>query len=390
MRARPSEGPPCTETIPGHPHETIDRTERSRSGLRGTPARPGGRAAPPPVQDPPVVDAPIAPRHRVHAGRPEGDDAAQPGDIRPPLQPDFAGSRLAARKPRPPIEHDQARGGRRRPSWWPGGGTAGALAADRRRPDPRRQVRWRRAVHTEAQAPAPLTDAERKDAADKRRKELKVRARARHATRSPAHAVRQGSPPPTKKPVPGAGDPVPVGEAQKIAREMMSDFGWSPELAVRLPGEPVEQGKPLEHPRRQPFRARTGSRRRCPARRCPAPVRLAEQRPYPDQVGPTATSRAATAPRVAPGRTRSPPAGTDGRSTRDSIVSRNTSAVSCAQDRRSMALGLVPRRRPRRRGSGTRASPSTAAQRIVDAHKKGGHERADAGTPAADSGHQDD
>jgi hypothetical protein len=87
-----------------------------------------------------------------------------------------------------------------------------------------------RQVQAQAPAPAPLTDAQRKDAADKRRKELKKRAsRAARDEVSRPKLLARGTPPPTKKPgVPTAGDPTPVGEAQQIARAMLSDFGWSP------------------------------------------------------------------------------------------------------------------------------------------------------------------
>jgi hypothetical protein len=91
------------------------------------------------------------------------------------------------------------------------------------------------AKQTQAQVPppAPLTDAQRKDAEDKRRKELKKRASraARDQLVRPRLLVR-GTPPPTPKPTSPAsgtaGDPVPVGEAQQIARGMLSSFGWSP------------------------------------------------------------------------------------------------------------------------------------------------------------------
>jgi hypothetical protein len=80
-------------------------------------------------------------------------------------------------------------------------------------------------------APAPLTDAQRKDAEDKRRKELKKRAsRAARDEVVRPRLLARGTPPPTKKPDAAgtAGDPTPVGEAQKIARAMLPDFGWSP------------------------------------------------------------------------------------------------------------------------------------------------------------------
>lgn len=85
-------------------------------------------------------------------------------------------------------------------------------------------------VQAQAPAPAPLSDAQRKDAADKRRTELKKRAsRAARNEVSRPRLLARGTPPPTKKPgAPTAGDPTPVGEAQQIARAMLSDFGWSP------------------------------------------------------------------------------------------------------------------------------------------------------------------
>jgi hypothetical protein len=81
--------------------------------------------------------------------------------------------------------------------------------------------------------PAPLTDAQRKDAEDKRQKELKKRASraARDEVVRPSLLAR-GTPPPTKKPdtvaAGTAGDPVPASAAQAIARAMLPDFGWSP------------------------------------------------------------------------------------------------------------------------------------------------------------------
>jgi hypothetical protein len=87
-----------------------------------------------------------------------------------------------------------------------------------------------RPVQAQVQAPAPLTDAQRKDAADNRRKELKKRAsRAARDEVSRPRLVAKGTPPPTKKPgVATAGNPVPAGEAQKIARSLMPGYGWSP------------------------------------------------------------------------------------------------------------------------------------------------------------------
>jgi hypothetical protein len=88
-----------------------------------------------------------------------------------------------------------------------------------------------RQTQTQVPAPAPLTDAQRKDAADKRRKELKKRAsRAARNQVSRPRLVAKGTPPPTKKPPAAgtAGDPVPAGEAQRIARGMLPSYGWSP------------------------------------------------------------------------------------------------------------------------------------------------------------------
>ncbi len=84
-------------------------------------------------------------------------------------------------------------------------------------------------VQADGQAPpAPLTDAQRKDAEDKRRTELKKRAsRAAREEADRPTLFAKGTPPPTKSPDAPAGDPVPVGEAQKIARAMLPDFGWS-------------------------------------------------------------------------------------------------------------------------------------------------------------------
>jgi hypothetical protein len=78
--------------------------------------------------------------------------------------------------------------------------------------------------------PAPLTDAQRKDAADKRRKQLKkVASRAARDQVNRPKLLARGTPPPTKKPgVATAGNPVPAGEAQRIAKSLMPSYGWSP------------------------------------------------------------------------------------------------------------------------------------------------------------------
>lgn len=90
-------------------------------------------------------------------------------------------------------------------------------------------------MQADAQRPAPLTDAQRKEAEDKRRKELKKRAsRAAREDRSRPHLFAKGTtpkPPPTKSPAPAsgsAGNPVPAGTAQQIARSLMPSYGWSP------------------------------------------------------------------------------------------------------------------------------------------------------------------
>jgi hypothetical protein len=85
-------------------------------------------------------------------------------------------------------------------------------------------------VQAQAPAPAPLTDAQRQDIADNRRKELKKRAsRAARSEVVRPRLVAKGTPPPTKKPSAGtAGDPLPAGDAQKLARSMLPSFGWDP------------------------------------------------------------------------------------------------------------------------------------------------------------------
>ncbi|WP_433181128.1 lytic transglycosylase domain-containing protein [Actinoallomurus sp. CA-150999] len=95
-------------------------------------------------------------------------------------------------------------------------------------------------VQTQAQQPAPLTDAQRKNIESQRQKVLKQRAlRAARDENDRPKLLAKGEPIPTKTPTTdpgsgggggggGAGDPVPAGEAQKIARSMLSSFGWSP------------------------------------------------------------------------------------------------------------------------------------------------------------------
>ncbi len=83
----------------------------------------------------------------------------------------------------------------------------------------------------QAPTPAPLTDAQRKDIADKRRQELKKRAsRAARSQVSRPRLLARGTPPPTPTPTAAgtAGDPVPAGEAQRIARGMLPSYGWDP------------------------------------------------------------------------------------------------------------------------------------------------------------------
>jgi hypothetical protein len=85
-----------------------------------------------------------------------------------------------------------------------------------------------RPVQAQVQAPAPLTDAQRKDAADKRKKQLKkVASRAARDQATRPRLMSKGTPPPTKKPSPpGAGNPVPASEAQRIAKSLLSSYGW--------------------------------------------------------------------------------------------------------------------------------------------------------------------
>ncbi|WP_345434421.1 lytic transglycosylase domain-containing protein [Actinoallomurus vinaceus] len=92
-------------------------------------------------------------------------------------------------------------------------------------------------VEAQAQQPAPLTDAQRKNIESQRRKTLKQRAlRAARSEKDRPKLLAKGEPIPTKTPTTdpggggggGAGDPVPAGDAQKIARSMLSSYGWSP------------------------------------------------------------------------------------------------------------------------------------------------------------------
>ncbi|WP_460354264.1 aggregation-promoting factor C-terminal-like domain-containing protein [Actinoallomurus acanthiterrae] len=94
-------------------------------------------------------------------------------------------------------------------------------------------------VQAQAQQPAPLTDAQRKNIESERRKTLKQRAlRAARSEKDRPKLLAKGEPIPTKTPTTdpgsggggggGGGDAVPANEAQKIARNMLSSFGWSP------------------------------------------------------------------------------------------------------------------------------------------------------------------
>jgi hypothetical protein len=87
----------------------------------------------------------------------------------------------------------------------------------------------------QAQGPPPLTDAQRKAAEASRLRELKRRAsRAARKDDSRPMLLAKGTPPVTKRPetkkpeTPDLGGPTPVGEAQRIARAMLPDYGWSP------------------------------------------------------------------------------------------------------------------------------------------------------------------
>lgn len=113
-----------------------------------------------------------------------------------------------------------------------GGGSAGAWAmtssggsSGKEKGDQQAQAQ------AQAQAPAPLTDAQRKVAEAQRTKELKERAsRAAREDADTPKFVAKGKPVPKKKD-PGAGtagDPVPAGTAQQIARSLLPSFGWSP------------------------------------------------------------------------------------------------------------------------------------------------------------------
>jgi hypothetical protein len=92
----------------------------------------------------------------------------------------------------------------------------------------------------QAQGPSPLTDAQRKATEAMRLRELKKRAsRAARDDDGRPMLVAKGTPPATRKPAtpapatkkpgtPDLGGPTPVGEAQRIAKAMLPDYGWSP------------------------------------------------------------------------------------------------------------------------------------------------------------------
>ncbi len=159
------------------------------------------------------------------------DGIAIPAEMAMPpgMEPDFEGMR---RKPRPSSKRIKI-AAIAAVAIVVGGGAAGAFAmtggdsgaSNNAGADAKQKMR------TDAQAPAPLTDAQRKDAEDKRQKLLKkTAARAARNEVSRPTLFAKGTPPPKPKPKEpvGAGDPVPAGEAQKIARAMLPDFGWSP------------------------------------------------------------------------------------------------------------------------------------------------------------------
>lgn len=92
-----------------------------------------------------------------------------------------------------------------------------------------------RQTPAQAHGPPPLTDAQRKAAEAARLRELKRRAsRAARDDDSRPMLFAKGTPPVTKKPETpkpepsDLGGPTPVGEAQRIAKAMLPDFGWSP------------------------------------------------------------------------------------------------------------------------------------------------------------------
>ncbi|MCO6006667.1 lytic transglycosylase domain-containing protein [Actinoallomurus purpureus] len=119
-----------------------------------------------------------------------------------------------------------------------GGGTAAfALTGGDSTPTKKAAAEPSAQVQAQAEQPAPLTDTQRKSIESQRRKELKSRAlRAARSEKDRPKLLAKGEPVPTKTPTTspssgtggGGGDAVPAGEAQTIARNMLSSFGWSP------------------------------------------------------------------------------------------------------------------------------------------------------------------
>ncbi|MCO5972149.1 lytic transglycosylase domain-containing protein [Actinoallomurus sp. WRP6H-15] len=89
-------------------------------------------------------------------------------------------------------------------------------------------------VQAEAQAPAPMTEKQRKSLETARRKELQKRAlRAARSEKDRPSLLAKGEPIPTKTPTPtppggSAGNPVPASEAQRIAKSLLPSFGFDP------------------------------------------------------------------------------------------------------------------------------------------------------------------
>jgi hypothetical protein len=115
-----------------------------------------------------------------------------------------------------------------------GGGTAGAMAlTGGSSPAEKPTTAPSGRAQADAAASAPLTDAQRKQIESRRRAELKKLAlRAARDQQIRPMLFAKGEPPPTPKPTQSAGgsagDPVPAGEAQRIARSLMPQWGWSP------------------------------------------------------------------------------------------------------------------------------------------------------------------
>lgn len=111
-----------------------------------------------------------------------------------------------------------------------GGGTAGAMALTGGSHPATKTVQPRQ--QAQADAPAPLTEAQRKQIESQRRTELKKKAlRAARNEEVRPMLFAKGEPPPTPKPTDtagSAGNPVPAGEAQQIARALLPSYGWSP------------------------------------------------------------------------------------------------------------------------------------------------------------------